>query len=294
MTGEQETLVNNVDRLVADNESLKQRLDALEGGGAGGGLSEIRGELEDVRRAVADTNNSLEDFRQEFSFVQGSIEEADHRRVQFKETIASVNSSIEELGRRLADIEIRSAGEHDAVESLKGSVAAMQATLDGLAQSLSDVSKRTAALEEKAAGAPAAEPAAARKREAAPEVEPPETMYLRGYKETKAHDYAKATETFSEFLSTYPRHKFAGNAQYWLGEIYYAKGDWEMAILEFDKVIKRFPESEKVPAAILKQGFSFEKLGSNKEARVLLEQVLEKYPKSPEAGLARKRLGSLK
>src|SRR4030065_2894968 len=96
------------------------------------------------------------------------------------------------------------------------------------------------------------------------------------------------------FLSTYPDHKFAGNSQYWLAEIYYARAEWEMAILEFDKLLKKYSGSEKVPAATLKQGFAFEKLGANKEARVLLEQVVTKFPESPEAGLAKKRLQSMK
>ena len=83
------------------------------------------------------------------------------------------------------------------------------------------------------------------------------------------------------------------NAQYWLGEIYYAKGDWEMAILEFDKVIKKYPNAEKAPASLLKQGFAFEKLGSTKEATVLLREVMDKYPKSSEASIAKKRLAAI-
>jgi TolA-binding protein len=67
-----------------------------------------------------------------------------------------------------------------------------------------------------------------------------------------------------------------------------------MAILEFDKVIKKYPGAEKAPASLLKQGFAFEKLGSVKEAAVLLQEVADKYPKSPEASIAKKRLASIK
>ncbi|MDP2689573.1 MAG: tol-pal system protein YbgF [Deltaproteobacteria bacterium] len=289
MTGEQETLVKNVDRLVEENESIKKRLSGIEGGG---GLADIRNEIEGVRRSIAETNGSLESFRQEFAFVQGSVEEADHKRTQFKESIGAINSSLEAMSQRLSDMETRSAEERKTLEALRGSMAAAQAQLDALAESVASVDKRTIVIEEKAASVPAAAPAAqAKDGQAAPE---PEAMYLSGYKETKDKNYPKATEIFVNFLSNYPRHKFAGNAQYWLGEIYYDKGDWEMAILEFDKAIKNYPDGEKVPASILKQGYAFEKLGSKKEARVLLERVIEKYPKSPEAGLAKKRIDALK
>jgi len=295
MTGEQETLVGNVDRLVKENKVIKERLDALEGGGGGGGggLTELRDEVAAVRSSIADTNSSLEDFRQEFSFVQGGVEEAEQKRAQFKESVTSLNASIAALDQRLAALEAQAGGPGESLSALSTSVAAAQNQLDNLTTSLSMLDKRTAALEEKVAKAPAVAPAQAKKA-AATGVEPPEDMYLRGYKETKANNFAEASKIFTTFLSTYPDHKLASNSQYWLAEIYYARADWEMAILEFDKVIKKYPESEKVPAATLKQGYAFEKLGANKEAKVLLEQVVSKFPKSPEAGLAKKRLKSMK
>ena len=128
----------------------------------------------------------------------------------------------------------------------------------------------------------------------APREQEAETLYQKGYKETTSKDYPKAIDTFQRFLVAYPGHKYAGNAQYWLGEIYYARGDWEMAILEFDKAVKKYPESEKTPASLLKQGFAFEKIGAKKEARVLLNDVIKKFPASAEAGLAKKRLAALK
>ncbi len=122
----------------------------------------------------------------------------------------------------------------------------------------------------------------------------PEALYFRGFKLTKDKKYDQASATFRRFLKLYPHNRLADHARYWLGEIYYTRGDWERAILEFDRVIKEYPGGDKVPAAILKEGFSFDKLGSKKEARLLLEKLIEKYPHSPEAGKARERLKKLK
>ncbi|MEE9591314.1 MAG: tetratricopeptide repeat protein, partial [Thermodesulfobacteriota bacterium] len=82
-------------------------------------------------------------------------------------------------------------------------------------------------------------------------------------------------------------------AQYWIGEIFYAKGDWERAILEFDDVIKKYPKGDKVPAALLKEGLSFSRLGAKKESRLLLTRVIKNYPKSNEADIAKKKLDNL-
>ena len=43
-------------------------------------------------------------------------------------------------------------------------------------------------------------------------------------------------------------------------------------------------------ALFLKQGYSFIEMGDKKAARGILEQLKEKYPKSKEAALAKKKL----
>ncbi len=284
MTAEQETLIKNVDRLVAENETIKARVSSLESRG-GGGISELKKEVEDVKRSVAEANSSLEKLRSEFSFVQGGVEEEGHKRDELKEAAKSVSASLSTIGERVALLEGAIKGAQNDLGSVRGALAAEEKTVSEVKEALSSLDKRLASLEK----AQRSEPVPASKD--APD---PEAVYLKGYKETVNKDYTDATETFRGFLASYPDHKLAPNAQYWLGEIYYAKGDWEMAIIEFDKVVKNYPDGEKAAASMLKEGFAFEKLGSKKEARFLLKEVIERFPKTSEAQLAKKRLESLK
>jgi tol-pal system protein YbgF len=113
---------------------------------------------------------------------------------------------------------------------------------------------------------------------------------MEGYHDTMDKNFTSATETFKRFLAQFPDHELADNAQYWLGEIYYARGDWERAILEFDKVVKKYPSGEKVADSLLKQGYSFEKLGDMKTAKILLKRVVEEFPQSDTAKKAKERL----
>ncbi|HLU65041.1 MAG TPA: tetratricopeptide repeat protein, partial [Kofleriaceae bacterium] len=66
------------------------------------------------------------------------------------------------------------------------------------------------------------------------------------------HEYAAAG--LRSFLDLHPRHDLADNAQYWLAESYYARKRYRLAIVEFQKVVDRYPRGNKVPDAMLKIG----------------------------------------
>ncbi|HEY4707471.1 MAG TPA: tol-pal system protein YbgF [Thermodesulfobacteriota bacterium] len=288
MTAEQEKFIENVERLNKENETLKAKVAKLEGGAG------LREEMDSLKSSLAESNISLEKLRQDLAFVRGNIEEGAHDRERITEEAQKAFSSTQDLNQRLSSIEA-------SIKSVQERLGTFEASYDGQDRDLEEMRGTIAAIDRKAA---ALEKAVAETRseaasmraneEKAPKAEDAEALYQKGYRETTSKDYPRAVETFQKFLVAYPGHKFAGNAQYWLGEIYYAKGDWEMAILEFDKAVKRYPESEKAPASLLKQGFAFEKIGAKKEARVLLNDLVKKFPASPEAALAKKRLEALK
>lgn len=288
MTGEQEKLMNDVERLSKDNETLRGKVAKLEGSG---GLSSLKEEMEGLKRSLAESNMGLDKLRQDMAFVRGSIEEGSHEKEEILEAVKAADSSSADLGRRLASIEASIKSVQDGLASMEISQQHNDARFSELRNELAALDSLAARLEKAVAGVRAD---AAGLKEGEAQKEGAEEIYSKGFRETTAKDYTNAIQTFQRLLSTHPDHKLAGNAQYWLGEIYYARGDMEMAILEFDKALKKYPGSEKTPASLLKQAFAFEKLGAKKEARVLLQEVVQKYPKSGEADLARKRLETLK
>lgn len=102
----------------------------------------------------------------------------------------------------------------------------------------------------------------------------------------------EATTALRAFLKNYPRHEYADNAQYWLGEAYYAHKDYQHALVEFRATIETYPRGNKVPDALLKVGYCYQALGQSDKARAVLEQVVNLYPKTEPATLAAKRLES--
>jgi tol-pal system protein YbgF len=106
----------------------------------------------------------------------------------------------------------------------------------------------------------------------------------------KAGKSDEAVAALHAFLQHYPRNDYADNAQYWLGEVYYAQKEYQHALAEFRATIETYPRGNKVPDALLKVGFCYQSLGQTDKAKAVLEQVVNLYPKTEPAALAARRL----
>lgn len=106
----------------------------------------------------------------------------------------------------------------------------------------------------------------------------------------KAGKHDEALVALRAFVSANPRHDYADNAQYWLGESYYAQKDYPHALAEFRTTIETYPRGNKVPDALLKVGYCYGAMGQLDKAKAVFEQVVNLYPNSEPAALASKRL----
>lgn len=107
-------------------------------------------------------------------------------------------------------------------------------------------------------------------------------------------NYGEAVPHLRSYLRKYPDTPLSDDAQYWIGESYYAQRDYNNAILAFYDVTRRYPKSDKVCAAMLKQGFAFAELGDTPDARIVLERLVQTHPACEEANQARVKLESLR
>jgi tol-pal system protein YbgF len=119
-------------------------------------------------------------------------------------------------------------------------------------------------------------------------------IYKDAYETFHKGDLEGARRKFEAFLKQYPNTELSDNAQYWIGETYYLKKDFERSILEYEKAIVKYPEGDKIPAALFKQALAFLELGDKANARNLLKRVIEKYPRSEQAEMAKKKLETIK
>ena len=105
--------------------------------------------------------------------------------------------------------------------------------------------------------------------------------------------YDKAALAFQTFLKRHGTGKYADNARYWLGESYYVTRDFPASMEQFQSLLAQFPQSPKAAGAQLKIGFIHHELGQMDEARQALAILVERYPKTTAARLARDRLKRL-
>ncbi|RMG66405.1 MAG: tetratricopeptide repeat protein [Calditrichaeota bacterium] len=104
--------------------------------------------------------------------------------------------------------------------------------------------------------------------------------------------YREAIEIFQQLINQNDRHPLADNAQYWIGECYYMLGDYQAAVLAFEKVFT-FPQSNKNDYAQYKLGLSYYRMGKRERAREEFQRLLDNYPDSPLVEKARDYLAQL-
>jgi tol-pal system protein YbgF len=104
--------------------------------------------------------------------------------------------------------------------------------------------------------------------------------------------YGESAKAFTDFLSRYPGTGLTPNALYWQGECYYSEGKYDTAILSFKDVAGKFPKHDKAAAALLKAGYAYAQLKDMNNARFYWQILLDDFPGSTPARLARERMES--
>nr|VFJ69547.1 MAG: tol-pal system protein YbgF [Candidatus Kentron sp. FM]VFJ70601.1 MAG: tol-pal system protein YbgF [Candidatus Kentron sp. FM]VFK18312.1 MAG: tol-pal system protein YbgF [Candidatus Kentron sp. FM] len=106
----------------------------------------------------------------------------------------------------------------------------------------------------------------------------------------KKGDYKKAITALGVFLEKYPHGQYADSAQYWLGETYYVTQQYRSALKAFRQFLDKYPSSSNFIDGLLKIGYIQHELGRKTKARQTLTDLIERYPGTTEAHLAKERL----
>ena len=221
----------------------------------------------------AELNAELERLSGEIQAVSGRIEEADHF---YKKGIEDIKVSSEN-------------GINSQFEIIKK----IEKRLDGLAEKIYVINNRAVSLEKYLNIEPSARKKIKAYTEAKKEFSESE-IYTTAKQNFDDGDFEAARKGFKELINKYPKSRHADNAQFWIGETYYREKWYEKAILEYQTVIEKYPYGNKVPSSLLKQGFAFFCIDDKANSRLILNELIKKYPKSNEARIAEKKLESFK
>lgn len=120
----------------------------------------------------------------------------------------------------------------------------------------------------------------------------PEVRDLYDASYTLFHEqrYDEAAASFTRFLELHPHTDLSDNAQFWLGECHYARGDYDRALTAFMTTVERYPSGNKVPDALVKAGKSLENLGDREAAIETYREILHRFEGTAASAIASERL----
>ena len=202
------------------------------------------------------------------------------------------------------------------IAALSTRVDTLSAEMTRVSARLDELSQRIEALRRELASRPAPAPPSGGSTPAAPGAPgtprssggpTPEQAYQAAYLDFSKGNYPLAVAGFREFVRRYPDAALADQAQYWVGESLFSQAraslaagqsdkatrELEQAVQEFRRVSLNFPRGDKVPTALYKEALALLELKQTRLAQTRLQYLLDNFPQSEEAPLAKERLANL-
>lgn len=118
----------------------------------------------------------------------------------------------------------------------------------------------------------------------------PEQLYETALEQFRRGAHSTARSGLREFLSEFPDHELAPDAQYYVAETYARSDQPREALDAYGRVVELYPGSRRAATALYRSGVMEAERGNLEDARVYFSRVVEGYPDSDEADLARERL----
>ncbi|MBI3513120.1 MAG: tol-pal system protein YbgF [Proteobacteria bacterium] len=210
------------------------------------------------------------------------------------------------LQTRIAQIEGELRSTNGQLEEINFAVGDLRQRLDRL---VTDLDFRLSALEKTfaqrpppaaaatpAAAAGAAKPGAAAQPPAKPAAVPAVKLpkgttreqYDFAFDLLKRTEYVQAEQALKQFVAAHPKDPLASNAQYWLGETFFARNNFGDAAAQYLIGYQKYPQSPRAPEYLYKLGLSLAKLGKTPEACAAFARFQKEYPNA--AGAFRGRV----
>ncbi len=243
-------------------------------------------QLIQLQTTVQILQDNMEKMQQSFDERMGVIRDL---ITQQTDNVNKMTNTIQGLQKSLQQQSSDSSGK---VDSVQGQIQSLHDSVDELKARMQKVSKQLDDIRAAQQSVPAAtSPAAAQPPQN--QAPPADQLYGSALSDFNSGKNDLAAQEFSQYLQVYGTTELAGNAQFYLGEIDYRKGDYPAAVQDYNKVLDQYPGGNKAPAAQLKKGFALLESGQRDAGVKELRSLIARFPKSPEALQARERLNRL-
>ncbi len=120
-----------------------------------------------------------------------------------------------------------------------------------------------------------------------------EELFNNAYANYNHGEYSTAAEGFLLAYGLADSTDLGARCLYWLGECHYRNHQWEKAVTCFTELEKQFSNHSILSSALLKKGYAQIQQGNMEKGKLTLHHLLNKFPLSEEAPLAKGRLREL-
>jgi tol-pal system protein YbgF len=106
----------------------------------------------------------------------------------------------------------------------------------------------------------------------------PQQQYEYATSFLQKQDYSAAETLLKAFVASHAKDPLASSAQFWLGETYFVRRDYQNAAFAYAEGIEKYPQGNKAPDSLLKLGMSLARLGKNDQACTALSRLQGNFP----------------
>jgi tol-pal system protein YbgF len=272
-------LLDRLDRLERDMNLLQRQV--YRGNGSGGAPVPVN---PPDAQSAANYEVRFGQIDDQMRTLTGQIEEVTYNLAQMKRRIDTLASDIDQRLNALEHHDGPSAAPSSQTSSVgsANSRAVAAAPPPGAGANPAEPASRSgtlgqlpAAPAEQTAAAPAAANAAALPSGS------PQDQYNVAFGLLRQANYAGAEQALRAFLQRYPNDPLAGNAQYWLGETYYVRKDYNNAAAVFAEGYQKYPKGGKAADNLLKLGMALGQLGQKADACRAFGRLDRDFPSAP-------------
>jgi tol-pal system protein YbgF len=247
-----------------------------------------------VNKDMVQLQTQVEQLQQQMTAMQRGFDE---RMGVMKNLVEQDTDAVNKVAAALTALQVtlqkQQADSSGHTDQLSGQLQSLNDSIDELKVRLTKVTKQLEdmqAAQQSLAANQAQQQAQQQAQAAAP---PPDVLYNNALRDYNGGQDDLASQEFSDYLKFYPNTDYAGNCNFYLGEMQYRKGNYPQAIQSYDQVLQNFPGGNKAAAAQLKKGFALIELGKQEDGVSELRHVIQRYPRSNEALQAKERLRKL-
>jgi tol-pal system protein YbgF len=235
------------------------------------------------------TSGEGDKMRADINGLRERVEAMDRRDVEINEQVTRLRKVLDEatnlLHRNSADLGSKVAQNEGALATLTGQVEEAKHLAEDLQKRVNEMQSRLGGVEQTQGKII---------DKVAPTIpEDKETLWREAQNRLNAGQREDARRFFRSFIQRFPQDARAPQAQIFMGHSFATEGKHTQAAAEFQKVLDSYGKSPEVPEAMWLLAQSFVELKFCSDAKVLLQDLERRYPRSSRIKDAKVKLREL-